>query len=168
MRRKIAAFALAGLLALAGCSAGGVKLDREVEIGGLTMRVPSGWVEDGDDSEFGYGSRTYESSDEDSYDRIYVRYSELEDDDPSPDEDMEDNKEFIESELDSGDYSYSKVDETVIDGAECTTYEVESAVTKALGEDSQTIIYIDSMDTRYVIDVIGDVDLGSLMDSLSL
>lgn len=168
MKRKIAAFAMTGLLALAGCSAGGVKLDREVEIDGLTMRVPSEWVEDGNDSEFGFGSRTYESSDENDYGCIYVTYSELEDDDPSPDEDMEDTKEFMENDLDTGDYSYSKVDETVIDGAECTTYEVESTTTKALGEDSKTIIYVDSMDTRYVIDIIGDVDLGSFMDSLSL
>lgn len=165
MKRVGVFLAIAASLALAGCGAQGVQLDREVTIEGLTMSVPSGWVEDGDDNEFSsigskYGSRTYEAPDSSSegQNMIAVNYSTTSENDP------ETADEFME-EYYSEMYTYEKVEETVIDGSECTVYDVTM---DGAGLD-QTIALIYGMSMDYKIYVYGDeVSMDSILETVSI
>lgn len=165
MRRVGVVLAIAASLALIGCGAQGVRLDREVTIEGLTMSVPSGWVEDGEDNELEiidskYGSRTYESPDSssESQDMIAVNYSTTSENDP------ETADEFME-EFYSEMYTYKKVEETVIDGSECTVYDVTM---DGVGL-SHTIALIYGRSMDYTIYVYGDeVSMDSILETVSI
>ena len=164
MRRKLAVFALAASLTLAGCSGTGassISLDREVDVEGLTLSVPSGWVEDGDDYGLeslgsSFGSRTFDQPGDDSEkvsNSIIVGYSN-EETDMSPDEYALDYFDGIESE---------KEDETVIDGAECVVYDA------SVDDFEMHVAFILDMDMTYEITVIGDaVDIDSVLETVSV
>lgn len=165
MRKVATCVAIVASLALVGCGAQGAQLDREVNIEGLTMSVPSGWVEDGEDYEYSsidsrHGNRTYEAPDNssESLDMIAVNYSTTSENDP------ETADEFME-EYYSEMYTYEKVKETVIDGSECTVYDV--TMDGAGLDQAIALIYGRSMD--YTIYVYGDeVSMDSILETVSI
>lgn len=163
MRKQVIAAALVGTLALVGCSSSSVSLDREVEIEGLTISVPSGWIEDGDDHELDiiqsrYGTRTFEKpgSDSNDMDAIMVSYSTTSDNSESPDDFM--NEFYSDSE-------YKMVSESVIDGSECSVYDVDMDGSNI----SQSIAFITGREMEYTIYLYGDdVSIDSLLETVSI
>lgn len=114
MKRMIVAAAVVVTLALVGCGSKGVELDREVEVAGLTMSVPSDWVEDRSEEyadDYGFGARSYESGEpeDDDYGRISLSYSTASDDDTP--------EGFIEEIYGEG-MSYEMEDGPVVDGVQ--------------------------------------------------
>lgn len=120
---RIALVLIAAALSLTGCGDSGLPLDRTVDVGGMTLSVPSVWIEDGDESDLfddeNIGYRLYYPQDEDAIDLIYVGYSS--DDEYSG---FGDPDEYIEESYDG---AGSLVDERVIDGFSVRTYEIEDA-----------------------------------------
>lgn len=114
MRRSIVAAAVAVTLALVGCGSQGFELDREVEVAGLTMSVPSDWVEDRSEEyadDYGFGARSYENGkqEDDDYGRIDLSYSKASDD--------ETPESFIEGIYGDG-MKYEMEDGPVVDGVQ--------------------------------------------------
>lgn len=154
MRRGFVAAAMAATLVLVGCGGAGVDLDREIEVGGMTLSVPSGWVEDGDDhsyetSEANFGYRTFMEDPDgiESQNAISVSYSNLS---------LDQTPEEAIVELYGDDAEYELVDETVIDGVQTEIYEFpyKSIVT---GEDlKRREAYVYGYDMHYEISVAGD------------
>ena len=114
MKRMIVAAAVAVTLALVGCGSQGVELDREVEVAGLTMSVPSDWVEDRSEEyadDYGFGTRSYENGEpeDDDFGRISLSYSTASDDDTP--------ESFIEGIYGEG-MNYEMEDGPVVDGVQ--------------------------------------------------
>lgn len=160
MRRRILAVAAVAALALVGCSSQGVELDREVEVAGLTVSVPSGWVEDRSEDyadDYGFGTRSYESGDPDSddYGRIDFYYSESSDETP---------ESYIEGLYGKG-MDYEIEDGPVIDG-------VQTQVCKYLFEDSDTEltdVFIYGPDMHYRISLYGEaIDAERILETVEL
>lgn len=164
MKKVFAAAALVAVLALAGCSSSSVQLDREVEVGGMTLNVPSDWVEDGDDTDydfsdhvFGHRSYSYDTDNESERSYISVFYSNV-DLDETPDE-------SIASIYGDG-MDYEVVDEPVIDG-------VKTQVVKYLFDgNSGTSMYeafVYGFDMHYEITVVGDkVSIDDVLETVDL
>lgn len=165
MKKGIAA-ALVAALALVGCSASGVQLDREVEVGGMTLSVPSDWVEDGDDEssdflDMEYGSRTYfEDPDAIYSDGIYARYSNT---------DLDETPEDSFKSIYGDDVEYELVKETVIDGVPVQVYAFPY-VRVDNGEDTVRYeAYLYQYDMHYEITVYGDsVSIDDVLETVEL
>lgn len=144
---------------VAACSGSGLPLDRTVEVGGMTLSVPSVWVEDGDDDELldddisGY--RMYLPQDEDAIDLIYVGYS-------SDDKytGYGDPDEYIEERYGE---DGKLVDERVIDGFSVRTYELVNA---------DYPVYVSTFrgyDMNYNMQVNGsEVDVYNVLDTVEI
>lgn len=166
MKKGIAAAALVAVLALAGCSASGVELDREVEVGGMTLSVPSDWVEDGDDTSYesigdAYGSRTYFADPDATYsDGIYARYSNIS---------LDDTPEESFKSIYGDDVEYELVEETVIDGVPVQVYEFPY-VRLDNGEDAVRYeAYLYQYDMHYEITVYGNaVSIDDVLETVDL
>ena len=160
MKGRIVAAAAVVTLALVGCASQGVELDREVEVAGLTMSVPSDWVEDGSEEyadDYGFGLRSYESGDPegDGYGRIDLYYSESSDDTP---------ESYIEELYGEG-MDYEMEDGPVIDG-------VQTQICKYLFEDSDTEltdVFIYGPEMHYRISLYGEeVDAERILETVEI
>lgn len=164
--KKVAAAALVSVLALAGCAGSGVKLDREVEVGGMTLSVPSDWVENGyDDSndflDTEYGSRTFvQNPDEIESVGIAVYYSNI-----SLDETPEESFKSTYGD----DVEYELADEMVIDGVQTYVYEFPYT-SPVSGEDKVRYeAYLYQYDMHYEITVYGDaVSIDDVLETVDL
>lgn len=168
MGKKLAACAVVVMLALVGCGSQMVELDREVTVEGLTARVPSVWVED--ETDYGnVGGRSFSTTDdEEDFGYIGINYSPHYDDDETPEEDMKERKEWYETDLEIDDFEYQIVDERVVDGAECITFEESHTTEPSHKKRTGYYIYVTSVSTDYMITVAGNVDVDRFLDSLSL
>ena len=168
MRKGIAVLAAAAIIALAGCGAPAVTLDREVTVSGLTLSVPSTWVEDG--SDYGQiGRRSFSTTDdEDELGYIGINYSPRRDDGETPEEDMGERKEWYETDLGIDDFEYEMIDEMVVDGAECLIFEESHTSEPSHQKTTGYYVYVTSMDTEYTISVTGNVDINSVIETMSL
>lgn len=156
-------------LGLFGCSSSGIALDREVEIAGLTMGVPSTWVQENDVPEYGnYGSADFiDSTDEDSLNRIYVFYSDR-DEDESVEDLAEESLSVWEDLYEGIETKVILEDERVIDGSECVTY---SFVAFRDGKEMPVVteIFITSPAMTYKISAYGDsVSIDEMLETISI
>lgn len=166
MKKIAAATALVAALALVGCSGSGVQLDREVEVGGMTLSVPSDWVENGyDDSsdylDAEYGSRTFvQNPDEIESIGIAVSYSSI-----SLDETPEESFKSTYGD----DVEYELADEMVIDGVKTYVYAFPYT-SPVSGEDKVRYeAYLYQYDMHYEIAVYGDaVSIDDVLETVDL
>lgn len=120
--KAAASIATACLLAffLTGCST--VNLDREVEIAnGVTVKVPSNWVEDMNDYDVGekmFGSATF-APDKDKT-GLSISWS-IGDESEHPEQSLRESAAFY-NELGSTNWTQELVGERVVSGAECLIY----------------------------------------------
>ena len=148
------------VFALAGCVASGAELDREVSVAGMTMSVPSDWVEERDeeyleDYGFGYRSYTHGDSEDDDFGSISVSYAEAESED-----DLETHLEG----LDENDMEYEASDGPVIDGVQ--TYIVEHLYDGSLLEWIDVLAF--GPETSYQISLVGSqVSVDELLNTVS-
>lgn len=162
-RRTFAVAALVCALALSACAIGGVQLDRDVTVGGMSLSVPSNWVEDRSDSDSS-GSVSFTSTDEDAFGILSVSYSSPPND-GSLDDIMADWESLIEGL--GAKYEWELVDESVIDGARCYVcdFSVENDDVTIEGAD----IFVRSSVTDYRIILYGDqISVSALLDTISL
>lgn len=132
---------LIGSLALVGCGAGGAALDSEAVVGGMTISVPSGWVEtdhggtttfDGPENEDGTVDDAIIVSHEDTDGQTLDSYA----------NDVYDGAEELRT--------------RDVDGSECQVYDFN-------GTD---VAVVENDGTMYDIMVLGDsVDIDSVLDS---
>lgn len=169
---RIAAIGIAAILsaAIAGCSASGVALDREVDVHGLIMSVPSTWVEDESDNSIGdetkFGHTVFENTESETYEQITVSYSNV-DLDETLSEITAEEEEGWESMADAHDFECSSIDTFVVDGVEVTTYDKCLYIEGELAEQWQAARFMGS-DMHYEIDVHGDsVSLDDLLETIS-
>lgn len=160
MKGRIVAAAAVVTLALAGCASQGVELDREVEVAGLTVSVPSDWVEDRSEEyayDYGFGSRSYESGDPDGddYGRIDLYYSESSNETP---------ESYIEGLYGEG-MDYEIEDGPVVDG-------VQTKVCEYLFEDSDaelTDVFIYGPEMHYRISLYGGmIDAERILETVEV
>lgn len=131
MKRRsltLAACALAAAMALllAGC---GASLDRDVDVQGMTISVPSGWAEDPDDDNGeDRGSVWYTDIDEDkeegAFDAIRISYQRVDVTDQSTAADaLEQRRAELEGDYGTINWEVDDSSEQVIDGAQVSMYE---------------------------------------------
>ena len=137
------------------------------------MSVPSGWVEDGSDYEIGgFGSRSFTTPEnEEQAGFISIYYSESDEDDKTPSEEMEETAENYVENFHSDDFVFDKTDEMVIDGAECEVFESTETIETDNGsiETTRHHIFVSSYEKNYEITVYGDmVSVDDLIKSISM
>lgn len=97
-------------LSLAGC--GGVALDRDVEIGKMNFRVPSGYVEDGDSERLSFSDASDDTK------SFWVEHFD------GTDDSLEDTIDFnVDMWRDVYDFSTNTTNSGVVDGHECVMVE---------------------------------------------
>lgn len=145
MKRELIAAALVGTLALVGCGAtgGGTSLDRDANVSGLTLSVPSSWEE----TDHG-GTTTFDGPEDDEgrvSDSIIVSHEETAE---TLDEYAGDVYEEAE-----------RVSETEVDGCECSVYDFNGT----------SVAIIDGGGVIYDVMVLGDaVSLDDVLGTVTI
>lgn len=130
---SLIACALFACLVLVGCG-GKVRLDRAVTVDGLSVRVPSQWVEKANRRDAGKTSNDFTSelgfipqqrNDEGRYDAISIlSYGGAYDNDTLEDWLERDKNATLKAPINGYDYRVDMLGETVIDGAKVVKYDI--------------------------------------------
>ena len=169
----IAILALASALGLAAC---GASLDREVEIQGMMMSVPSNWAEHAsDENTDDAGVIAYEkfSDDDDApYTAIVVRYDRITEDSPATAEEAIDRvRQEAEADLGVTGWDIDEEKSEIIDGAQATTYEYsfEKEIDRVRKSYEYKKAYVFAAGTIYEISVYGDeASMADVVGSIEL
>ena len=176
MKKKILSMALAAtavtaMLGLAGC---GASLDREVEIQGMALSVPSNWEERADDGNTSEAGRiVYEKMSDDSddpYEAIIVSYESIGDDSPvDANEALALVQQRVEEDYLVTEWSIDEDDSEIIDGAKVTSFEYsfEKEIDHVSHLYEYRVAYVFAADMIYEISVYGDeVSLADAVGSI--
>ena len=165
--------ALVATLGLAGC---GASLDRDVEVQGMTLSVPSDWAQEADDSNTDTsGTVAFEKAtddEDDPYTAIVVRYEASADDAPAnAQEAIALKQQTMEDEQGVTRWSIDEESDEIIDGAHATTYEY--SFDKEIDHVSKTYefktAYVFDEGMIYEISVYGDdAPIDKVMESVEL
>lgn len=165
------AIALAMALALIGCS-NSVTLDRQVTIGGMTLKVPSSFVETVNDGSFGNTIYVNSQYTDKKGNGIYVSansgkyYMQL-----TVQDHLDSYKETCAEDKNAHDIYANKVSERVIDGAQVVICE-QGMQTTTDGKEyklDSTVAYIFSSKAQYEIAVYGnDIPIDDVLNTVSL
>ena len=166
------AIVLTMALALIGCS-NSVTLDRQVTIGGMTLKVPSNFVETVDD--YTSGSTTnvsYRYTDQESK-GIYVSVSNSKYSlQRTVEDELDSFKETCTLDANAHDVYTNIVSEGIIDGAQVTICEEGMQTTDKGGKEYKmdfTVAYIFNSKAHYEITVYGDgVSIDDVLKTVSL
>lgn len=170
----LCAMGLTVSLALAGC---GASLDRDVDVAGMTMSVPSDWQEKiSDDNDEAKGTVAYEKyvedTDDEAYTAIVVRYAQpSEGVAASADEAIALKRQQAEQEYGAINWIVDDKDTQIIDGAEVTTYEYsfEKEIDHVNKKYEYKAAYVFATGMTYEISVYGDdVAIADVVKSIEL
>lgn len=170
----LCAMGLAAALALAGC---GASLDRDVDVAGMAVSVPSDWQEkvaNGNDAV--QGTVTYEKfvedTDDEAYTAIVVNYAQPSDGAAtSADEAMNLKRQQAEQEYGVVNWLIDDEDTQIIDGAQVTTYEYsfDKEIDHVSKKYEYKTVYVFSTNMTYEISVYGDdVAIADVVKSIEL
>ena len=179
MKKSIFAVALcaAGLVAmlpLAGC---GANLDRDVDVAGMTVSVPSDWAQQAaDDNTDTQGSVTYEKfvedADDEAYTAIVISYQQSSDAlAANADQALALKQQGLEEDFGVTNWLVDDEDTKIIDGAEVTTYKYsfEKEIDHVVKEYEYQTAYVFAGDMTYEISTYGDgVAIGDVVNSIEL
>ncbi len=175
MRKKVRVAALLALfLAIGGVLAGcGASLDREVEVQGMTLKVPSGWLEvTGKDNDDLAGTMRYVDTDEDENNVVVVTYDlRPESGEETAEQDIMAKRVWAEGELGATEWKDEEVRSMVIDGAQASVYEYsfEKEIDDVSRKYEYAVAYVYSETAHYQIRVIGSAaSLDGIVDSVEL
>lgn len=165
---------LALLLAIGGVLAGcGASLDREVVVQGMTLKVPSGWLEvTGEENDESVGTMRYVDTDEDENNAVVIAYDlRPENMGETAEQDIMAKRAWAEGELGATEWEDEEVRSMVIDGAQASVYEY--SFEKEIDNISRTyeyaVAYVYSETEHYQIRVIGSAaSLDAVVDSVEL
>lgn len=176
MKKKVlsmglVATALAAMLGLAGC---GASLDREVEIQGMALSVPSNWEESADGGNTSEAGRiVYEKMADDSddpYEAIVVSYERINDDSPADaNEALVLIQQRVEEDYLATEWSIDEDDSEIVDGAKVTSFEYsfEKEIDHVSHLYEYRTAYAFTADMIYEISVYGDeVSLADAVGSI--
>lgn len=156
----LAGVALIAALGLAGC---GASLDRDVEIAGMTVSVPSDWEQKAaSDNTETAGTVAFERFSDDSddpYTAIEIRYEQAGDASPaSAEEAIALARQEAEEGLGATEWGIDEEKTQIIDGAQVTTYEY--SFDKEIDHVARTyeykVAYVFAPESIYEISVYGD------------
>lgn len=169
----LAGAALTVMLALSGC---GASLDRDVDVQGMTLSVPSNWAQEiAEGNTDAQGTVTFEKAtddEDDPYNAIVARYEAAGDETPADaDAAIALKQQELESEQGVVRWSIDDENDEIIDGAYVTTYEY--SFDKEIDHVSKTYeyktAYVFDGDMAYEISVYGDeAAIGDVVGSIEL
>lgn len=179
MRRRtipvvLVAAAFAAILALSGC---GANLDRDVEIKGMNISVPSDWMQKaakGNDESSGAVTfeKFVEDADDEDYTAIVIDYDKRSGKDPqSAQEALAKMQQRMEDKQGVVLWSVDEEDTRIIDGAKVTDFEYsfEKAIDHVSKKYEYQTAYVFDGKMTYQISVYGDdVSLDAIVDSIEL
>lgn len=147
-----------------GC-ASSTTIDRTVSIEGMTINVPSNWVEDGNDFSLESegvknGHKSFIADDYSS--GILVSYTNITLDKTPEDSVLEAKKSKEGDSLKAKDFKASLIDESVVDGARCSVYEFTYDVEDGKGGFSnmkERNAYIYGQEMHYEVSGFGDISV---------
>lgn len=157
------AFAGAALVAMLGLSGCGASLDRDVEVAGMTVSVPSNWEQKAaSDNTEAAGTVSFERFSDDSddpYTAIEIRYERVGEGSPAnAEEAIALIRQEAEESLGATEWGIDEEKTEIIDGAQVTTYEY--SFNKEIDRVSRTyeykVAYVFAPEMVYGISVYGD------------
>lgn len=167
MAIMVCAVAFVMAIGLAGCSSATV-LDKEVTIGDMTIKVPSGWAESVNDfstSAYTSGYNTYSSDDLTS--DITISYSSVPID---PEQQLESTRKALESDpVNVTGWYCNDLGSDAIANSTVSKYEYGYTDSSTDRESKKYVAFVDSPELDYEITVSGDdVKLDDLLISMNI
>lgn len=155
---------------LAGC---GANLDREVEVRGMALKVPSSWLEvTGKENDDLVGVMRYVDTDEDERNAVVVAYDlRPESMEETAEQDIMAKRAWAEDELGATEWEDEEVRSLVVDGAQVSVYEYsfEKEIDSISCKYEYAVAYVYGETEHYQIRVIGNAaSLDSVVDSIEL
>lgn len=150
------------LLCMFGCEPS-APLDRTITVEGLTINVPSKWIEDKSDyavSDSRFGCISF--SDDSNESGLSISYSNTSMD-QSPENRMKETEQIYRGDpINAIEFEYKIIEESVVDGARCTVYEfahtVEYEKTGPVPVVAR-VAYIQSADMVFEVSGYGDLSV---------
>ncbi len=155
---------------LAGC---GASLDREVQVQGMTLKVPSDWLEiTGQENTDLLGDKRFEDTGEDESNAVVVTYDlRPESMGETAQQDMLAKRAWAEGELGATEWEDEEVRTMVVDGAQVSVceYSFEKEIDGVSRAYEYAIAYVYGENAHYQIRVIGTAaSLDGIVDSIEL